>query len=271
MSNKEPYFIDTHTHLNYEYPFPLEEYFRLAAEQDIRGFVTIGVETPHFETLKELARKYPNVYYTVGIHPHEAATFDEGTIAIMRTHLDAPESRCIAIGEIGLDYFYENASKDAQQKAFNRQLELSLELGKPICVHARDAEDDLLVALHAFTSSWHVKYPNKAPGLIHCFSGTDHFGQKCLEMGFYLSFSGIITFKTAEKLRAFCKNTVPVNRILLETDAPYLAPMPYRGKPNHSAYMIETAKVIADLKNITLDELKAIAFKNSAKAYHTDF
>ncbi|MBI2604818.1 MAG: TatD family hydrolase, partial [Deltaproteobacteria bacterium] len=210
--------IDSHTHLEHEYPFSVDEYLANARAQGVRAFITIGTEPGKLARLKEHAELYPDVFFTVGIHPHEAKFLDtavEAEMARLRAH-----PKCVAVGEIGLDYFYGHSPRDAQLRALSRQLELARQWRKPVVIHARDAEDDLLreltkhadarahAAVHAAaggetTNLKPSRVNSSLPeiGVIHCFSGTRHFAEECLKLGFYISFSGIVTFKTAGALR----------------------------------------------------------------------
>lgn len=257
--------IDSHTHLEHEYPFSTDEYLANARAQGVSAFVTIGTRPHSLDALRQLAEKYADVYFTVGIHPHEAKDFDvdvETLMGKLRTH-----PKCVAVGEIGLDYHYDHSPRDVQRQAFERQLELALSWKKPVVIHAREAETELLERLGPYAGR--VSAADRGgpgPGIIHCFSGTRHFAEECLKLGFGISFSGIVTFKTADELRAIARD-VPLDRILLETDSPFLAPVPYRGKPNQSAYLIETAKLIAAAKNIDLQTLSSATVANSRRIF----
>jgi TatD DNase family protein len=256
--------VDSHTHLEHKYPFTVDEYLANARAQGVRTFVTIGTEPDSLTALRDLAEKYPDVYFTVGIHPHEAKDYTdevERAMDSLRTH-----PKCVAVGEIGLDYYYDHSPREEQKRVFERQLELAIAWDKPIVIHARDAEPDLLERLTSYAER-RLKAGNKRePGIIHCFSGTRHFAEECLKLGFYISFSGIVTFKKADDLRSIARD-VPLDKILLETDAPFLAPMPHRGKPNQSAYLIETAKLVAQVKGIGLDALSAATVANSRRIF----
>jgi TatD DNase family protein len=253
--------IDTHTHLEHEYPFSVDEYLTNARAQGVRTFVTIGTRPHSLNQLRDYAEKYADVYFTTGIHPHEAKDLTpevEKTMDELRKH-----PKCVGIGEIGLDYYYDHSPREVQRHAFERQYELALEWKKPIIIHARDAEPDLLEGLGKYAARTKL---SQGPGIIHCFSGTAHFAKECLKLGFYLSFSGIVTFKKSDDLRAIVKE-VPLDRLLIETDAPFLAPVPYRGKPNQSAYLIETAKIIASLKGVDLSTLSSATVANSQRIF----
>ncbi|MGE4234216.1 MAG: TatD family hydrolase [Bacteriovoracia bacterium] len=265
------YFVDTHTHLDHEYPFSIEDYLKHAEDAGVKGFITIGTTPESIEGLQKLVKSKSlqnhTVYFSVGIHPHEAKDYSEG---VEKKLLAVQEDKaCVAIGEIGLDYHYNHSTQDEQKHALAQQLNLALHVGKPIVIHSRDAESDLLSQLTPFAKAF-VSKTGREPGVIHCFSGTKEFAEATLALGFYLSFSGILTFKNATALRDIAKNT-PINRVLLETDSPYLAPVPYRGKPNQSSYLIETAKVLASEKNILLPELAKATTANAKQLFKVEF
>lgn len=249
--------IDTHTHLEHEYPFSVDEYLANARAQGVKKFVTIGTRPNSLTVLRDYADQYADVYFTVGIHPHEAKDLSgevEKTMDSLRTH-----PKCVGVGEIGLDYYYDHSPREAQKAAFARQLDLALDWKLPVVIHARDAEDDLLIGLRSFAD-------RGGTGIIHCFSGTRRFAEESLKIGFYISFSGIVTFKKADDLREIARD-VPLDRILLETDSPFLAPVPYRGKPNQSAYLVETAKMVAFAKGLELEKLSAATVANSKRIF----
>lgn len=257
--------IDTHTHLEHEYPFSVEEYLSNARAQGLCAFVTIGTEPKTLTALRDLAEKHDDVYFTVGIHPHEAKDFNtevEKTMDSLRRH-----PKCVGVGEIGLDYYYNHSPHEVQRQVLEHQLSLALEWNKPVIIHARDAEEDLLKSFAAYSEKKWSKDPHGVgPGIIHCFSGTRNFAEECLKMGFYISFSGIVTFKKALDLREIARD-VPLDRILLETDSPFLAPVPHRGKPNQSAYLVETAKIVAQAKGISLESLSSATVANSRRIF----
>ncbi|MBI3542119.1 MAG: TatD family hydrolase [Deltaproteobacteria bacterium] len=259
------HWIDSHTHLEHEYPFSVDEYLANARAQGLVGFVTIGTRPESLATLRDFADKYADVFFTVGIHPHEAKDFNAEVAATMNGLRAHP--KCVGVGEIGLDYYYDHSPRETQKDAFERQLALALDWEKPIVIHARDAEQDLLDRLAPYAEAKRSRDPKgQGPGIIHCFSGTRFFAEECLKLGFYISFSGIVTFKKADLLRDIARD-VPLDRILLETDSPYLAPVPFRGKPNQSAYLVETAKLIAQVKGIDLATLSAATIANSRRVF----
>lgn len=268
--SQQPQWFDTHAHLDYEYPFSETEYVTRAANAGVSKILTVGSNPDNWPKIQKLAESYQNhptsrVYFSVGIHPHDGLQFNSEKENSMREYAKHP--LCVALGEMGLDYYYDNSPRETQQDACRKQLALALELAKPVIIHSRDGEDDLLVLLKDFSKQWHNKHQHN-PGVIHCFSGTSQFAESCLDLGFYISFSGIITFKKAEEVRAIAKH-VPLNRILVETDSPYLAPIPYRGKQNESAYIVETAKLLAEVRGISTQELSLATMQNSINLFQT--
>lgn len=254
--------IDTHAHLGHEYPFSIGDYVSQARAAGVHTIITIGTKNDDLEAQKKIAHQYSDIFFTVGIHPHDGKEFNETSVALM-TALQA-DSKCVGIGEIGLDYHYNHSEPETQKMALARQLDLAAKWKKPVVIHSREAEADLLTLLTEYVSKTPLK---KRPGAIHCFSGSYGFGKACLELGFYLSFSGIVTFKKAEEVQLMAKDT-PADRLLIETDAPYLAPIPFRGKINQSAYLIETAKKIADLRKVPVEEIKSLTTANARALFN---
>ena len=216
-------------------------------------FVSIGTQLAAFEGVRAVAERYDNVWCSVGIHPHEAEKerLDSAGPLVERTH----HPKVVGLGETGLDYFYEHSPRAAQQENFRWHIAAAREAGLPLIVHTRDADDDTIEILNdemgkgAFT------------GLIHCFTGTRRLAEAALALGFYISASGIATFKKSEALRDVLKD-VPLDRLLVETDAPYLAPVPMRGKRNEPAFVVHTAAAMAALKGVTPDALAAATTDN---------
>lgn len=254
--------IDTHCHLDYDYgPKTREDILREAREAGVTTFITIGVELDSPERLAPLSEANADIWHTVGVHPHEAATVQPGQLEKIRQASHHP--RCRAIGEIGLDYHYDHSPRDIQRAVFDEQLKIAREENLPVVIHSRDGEDDLLVSLRAHCAQLPK---DAAPGIIHCFSGTREFGEECLKLGFYISFSGIITFKTAEALRE-CARDFPLDRILVETDSPYLAPVPYRGKKCEPSMVRLTAQKIAEVRGIPLEEVAQATTANARRVF----
>ncbi len=245
--------IDVHCHLD-RLEGGAEHALKLAQEAGVKNLITIGTEPEDLPIMIELAEKYaPHVYCTIGIHPHEGVKYSKEVGDYIRAN--APNPRVVAIGEIGLDYHYNQSPKEEQLFAFRDQLQIAADLDLPVEIHTRDAEDDTIMILKEFKG--------RVKGLIHCFTGTAWLAQEALNLGFNISISGVVTFKNAEDLRQIVKNIIPLDRLHVETDAPFLAPIPMRGRPNTSAYVVHTAQVVADLKNVSLQTLSEQTKKNA--------
>jgi TatD DNase family protein len=254
--------IDSHCHLNHDYaPKTPEDLVREAGDAGVSTLITVGTDLEALATMVAISEKFDNVFHTVGVHPHEAVTLGEGDLA--RIEAAARHPKCRAIGEIGLDYHYDHSPREVQRQQLDAQLELALRVGLPVVIHARDAEDDLLAALTRYAK----RVPKGGiPGVIHCFSGTQAFGQACIDIGFYISFSGILTFKTAEDLRVAAK-AFPLERLLVETDSPYLAPIPYRGKKCEPSMVRMTAQKLAEVKGLALEEVARATTANARRVF----
>jgi TatD DNase family protein len=239
--------VDSHCHLDFpEFAPELDAVVARARDAGVGTCVSIGTTLEKFESVRAISDRFADVWCSVGIHPHEA---EKEPLADAQPLLDrAKHAKVVGIGETGLDYYYEHAPREAQRGNFRHHIAAARALKLPLIVHTRDADDDTLEILRdemgkgAFT------------GLIHCFTGTQKLADVALELGFCISASGIATFKKSDELRAVLK-TVPLDRLLVETDAPYLAPMPHRGKRNEPAFVVQTAKVLAELKGVAPDEL----------------
>ncbi len=244
--------IDSHAHLDYEYNFSTEELLNNAKKAGVNGIIAIAAASDSLEKTKKLAEQFPEVYFTSGIHPHDSKDFNPSILDTIRTNHRHP--KCIAVGELGLDFFYTLSEKKIQFEALEIQLNLSVEIGKPVVVHTREADEDTLRFLTKHSKEYLAKH-GKSPGVIHCFSGSEHLAKECLKLGYYISFSGILTFKNAEDLRKIAKEIVPMDKLLVETDSPFLAPIPHRGKKNQPAHTLEVAKLVANLKGLSLEEV----------------
>jgi TatD DNase family protein len=253
-------FIDSHAHLDMPvYDADRAEVIVRAREAGVTTFVEIAgscVARGSLEAGLRLAEEYPFVYAAVGLHPHEASLYDE---ALERKLLEySQHEKVIGWGEIGLDYYYDNSPREVQRHVFHRQLELALDRQKPVIIHTREAEDDTIEILR---KAWTGRGGAKLGGVFHCFTGTQRLADAAIEMGFMISFSGILTFKNAEELRKLAR-WLPLERLLIETDCPYLAPVPYRGKRNEPAYMRATADRLAELHQVSLEEIGRITSEN---------
>lgn len=252
-----PGWIDVHCHLDRLEGGP-DTALSLAQAAGVSKIITIGTEPEDLQTVIDLAVKYSgDVFCTIGIHPHEGVKYTDEVGKFLLENGHRPE--VVAIGEIGLDYHYNQSPKLEQIDAFKKQLEIAAVLNLPVEIHTRDAESDTIEILKMFEG--------RVTGLIHCFTGTAWLATEALALGFNISISGVVTFKSADSLRDIVKNIIPLDRIHVETDSPFLAPIPMRGRENTSAYVIHTAKVVADLKGITVEELQMITQKNALKLF----
>jgi TatD DNase family protein len=246
--------IDTHCHLDYGEP---EELVAEALAADVEALITIGVSADHLEKLMELTQKYPCVYATLGIHPHEAAQWNDDIKALI-THL-AKQPKMVAVGEIGLDYHYMHATKEVQWAALEAQLDLARVLQKPVVIHTRSADDDTIAILKNAQKSL-------PPMVLHSFSSGLALAECALSLGCYLGFNGMLTFKNADLVRQAAL-MCPLEQLLIETDAPYLAPIPHRGKENKSAYLPLIGQYLATLKSVTPEKLAQCLRENSRNLF----
>ena len=231
--------IDTHVHLDDpRYDPDREAMFQRAQEAGVEKFVTIGCDLSTSHAAVQLATIRPNVYATIGVHPHEVKRIEPHWYAELSQLAHQP--KVVAFGEIGLDYHYDHSPRETQRQRFREQIELAKSLTLPLVIHTREAQEDTLTILQE-------EHAEEVGGVFHCFSEDLAFAKRALDLGFYLSFSGIITFRNASQLREVIR-TVPDDRLLIETDAPYLTPVPFRGKRNESAYVIYVAEQIAEIK-----------------------
>jgi TatD DNase family protein len=255
--------IDTHCHLNYEYeggkgPTELVEQAKV---NGVETLITIATEHANFETVRDISEKFHNVYHTIGVHPHEASLVNAEVLKFMRPFLNHP--KCVAVGEIGLDYYYEHSDRVKQQEECWSQMELALDAKKPLVIHSRDGEEDLLPMLARFSKANVSGY---SPGVIHCFSGSEKFAHDCLELGYYISLSGIFTFKNSEPLRQMVKN-FPLDRLLVETDSPFLAPVPMRGKKCEPFMVKHTALKLAEVLGKSFEEIEDLTTANAKACF----
>ncbi len=260
----ESFLIDTHCHLNYEYDNgrTATQLVEACLMNNVKYQITIATDHTNFEAVQKISESFPSVFHTIGIHPHEASLVTPEILALMKTYLNHP--KCVAVGEIGLDYFYEHSDREKQKLECASQLEIALEAKKPVVIHSRDGEDDLLDMLVDYARDLRGGY---SPGVIHCFSGTEKFARACLDLGFYISLSGIFTFKTTEDLRQMVKG-FPIDRLLVETDAPFLAPVPMRGRKCEPAMVKHTALKLAEVMGLPFDDLARITSENAKKCFN---
>ena len=248
------FLVDSHCHLDFpDYAGQVDGVVARAGAAGVGVCLTIGTELKRFPGVRAVAEKFPNVWCSVGVHPHEAEKeLLDDEAALIR---EAAHPKVVGIGETGLDYYYEHSPRLPQQANFRSHIAAARQTGLPVIVHTRDADDDTIEILRdemdkgAFT------------GLIHCFTGAQKLADAALALGLYISVSGIATFKNSTVLRDVIKS-VPLDRLLVETDAPFLAPVPYRGKTNEPAFVVHTANMLADLKGVTPEELAKVTTDN---------
>jgi len=258
-------FIDSHAHLDVpNYDADRAEVINRAREAGVEMMLEIcgsDVSKGSLDVGLKLAEEYPFIYAAAGLHPHEASLYDE---ALEQKLLAISEhERVIGWGEIGLDYHYDHSPRDTQRRVFSRQLELALERRMPAIIHTREAEGDTISILR---ESWAQVGGSEIGGIIHCFTGTQKLADAAVEMGFHLSFSGVLTFKNAEELRDVARSA-PMDMLLIETDCPYLAPLPYRGKRNEPAFVRETATKLAELKGLGVEEIARVTSGNFKRLF----
>lgn len=242
--------IDTHVHIDVsDFDEDREVVIERARKNGVRYMVNIGCDVESSYRSMELAEQYDFIYATAGIHPHDVKSIDENTYAHLRQLLLHP--KVIALGEIGLDFFKNYSPQGEQRTHFQNQVQLAREMNKPIIIHSRDAKEDIISIL----SEFYPKDPTATSGIFHCFSGDQELAEKALEMGFYISFSGVITFKNAEELREVAK-TIPADRLFAETDCPYLTPVPHRGKRNEPAYVNFTTEKLAEIRGLKIEDVQ---------------
>lgn len=240
--------IDSHCHLDMDsYSGDLDDVLKRARQYGVHSIITIGIDEISSIAAVKLAHDYPFIKATVGIHPHDVEQIDTDTYTRLQKLVQENREQVVAYGEIGLDYVKNYSPKSTQLRAFEEQLSLAKELDLPVIIHDREAHDDCLALLQSMA-------PFPKGGVMHCFSGNIELAEKVLDLGFYISIPGVVTFKNGLELQEVAKN-VPLESMLLETDGPFLSPVPWRGKRNEPAYVAYTAQKIAELKKITIDQV----------------
>lgn len=253
-----PMLIDTHTHLDdARYRDDREAVIARARETGVETLLTIGCDLATSHASVALADHYPFVYASVGVHPHEVKHIQDDWYDEFRRL--AKNRKVVAYGEIGLDYHYNHSSPKEQRHRFREQIQLARELKLPVIIHTREAQEDTIAILREENAS-------DVGGVFHCFSGDAWLANDALDLGFYLSFSGILTFQNATMLRDIAKNT-PLDRVLIETDCPYLTPVPYRGKRNEPAYVCQVANQLASLHDISFDDVAGRTSDNAKRLF----
>ena len=256
------FLVDSHCHLdglNYESLHQdVSDALAKAAERDVKFFLAVATSLPGYQSMVNLIGDRQNVAYSCGVHPLNL----EEPYDVAELRALAADPRVIALGETGLDYFYQKEAEGQrqQQESFRAHIRIGRELNKPVIVHTRDAREDTLAILQE-------EQVADCGGVLHCFTEDRATAEKLLDMGFYISFSGIVTFRNAEQIREAARY-VPLDRILVETDSPYLAPVPHRGKENQPAYTRDVAEYMAVLKGVSVDELAQVTTANFARLFH---
>ncbi len=250
--------IDSHAHLEMpDFRKDLKEVIQRAKEAGVEYIFTVGTERRDWKRALEIANSHPSIYVILGVHPHNAKEIDTETYPILREL--CRNKKVKAYGEIGLDFFRNLSPRDIQMRRFREQIKLAKELGLPIVVHDREAHQETLEILKS-------EKAEECGGIIHCFSGDYEMAKACLEMGFYISIPGSITFRNAEKFQEIVKR-LPLDSLLVETDAPFLTPVPFRGKRNEPSYIRYTARKVAEIKKISFENVAEVTTENALKVY----
>lgn len=249
---KKNYLIDTHSHINMIESLDVEQVLENAKNNNIEKIIIPGASAQDFDVIMQLIEKYDNVYGMLGIHPSEAKSWNDELIEKIKKY--AQNSKIVAIGEIGLDYYWDKSFNDLQKEIFIKQIKLANELNLPIDIHDREAHKDTFDIVQEYNKTSKV--------VMHCFSGSVEFAKECIKAGYYLGIGGVVTFKNAKKMKEVVE-AIPLEYIILETDAPYLTPTPYRGTENQPAYVKYVAEEIAALKNISLDKVTEVTTSNA--------
>lgn len=253
--------IDSHAHLDdRRFDRDREDIINSFKDNDISLVINPGADLSSSIKAVNLAEEYDNIYAAVGVHPHSAKDVDESTMEILRSFTD--REKVIAIGEIGLDYHYDNSPRDIQRKWFIEQMKLAKEVDLPIIIHSRDAQQDTFDLLKA-------EQDGNLEGVLHCYSGSVEMAKEYIKLGFYISIAGPVTFKNARVLKEVARE-VPLDKMLIETDAPYLTPEPYRGKRNEPVYVRFVAATIAEEKGISFEEVARRTAENTKKLFRIE-
>ena len=248
--------FDSHAHYEDErFDEDRDELLSSLPSEGVKYIANVGCSVKGSRFAIELADKYEHVYAVIGVHPHEAEELNDESLAEIEKM--ASHKKVVAIGEIGLDYHYDFAPRDVQRSAYRRQMELARKLGLPVCIHDREAHAECVAMAKEFSD---------VPGVFHCYSGSLETAQELIKIGYMIGFTGVITFKNARKFEPIIAS-LPMDRIMIETDCPYLAPEPFRGKRNSSEYVYRVAEKIADVKCISVEEAAMITTENAKRFY----
>lgn len=250
--------IETHCHLDYLKAAPLDETLSLSKDAGVDKIITISVSPDNMDKVLELSNKYEQIYFTQGIHPHDAK--DCTSLELSKVDSRASNKKMLAVGEIGLDYHYDNSPRDIQIQVFKSHLDLAIKHNKPVVIHSRDADEDMMEILNEYAPKMIKK------GVIHSFTSGKELALRALELGFHLGFNGIITFKNAQNVRDIVSIT-PLDRILVETDSPFLTPVPNRGKENNPSNLPYIVNKLAEIKEVDPVDLSHLTYKNAEKLF----
>ncbi|MFN7253041.1 MAG: TatD family hydrolase [Anaerobacillus sp.] len=250
--------FDTHAHLNADqFEEDVADVIRRAQVEGVSNIVVVGFDEKTIKGALRLAEEYDFIYAAVGWHPVDAIDMKDEHIAWLEELASHP--KVVALGEMGLDYYWDKSPKDIQKEVFRRQIQLAKKVKLPIIIHNRDAHEDIVKILKEENAS-------EVGGIMHCFAGSYEIAKQCIDMNFYISFGGPVTFKNAKRPKEVVKN-LPLDRLLIETDCPYLAPHPYRGKRNEPSYVKLVAETIAEIKEMTYEEVVEITNQNAKKLF----
>ncbi len=253
--------IDSHAHIHFkDFEGKIDDVLQRAHEAGVTAIVNVGTDRDSSHEVVSLAHRYPQIFAVVGIHPHDVAKMHEGDDDLKALESLACEPKVVAIGEVGLDYYYEHSPKEVQQSRLRDFIALAKRVGKPLVIHCRDAFNDCF-RIFDEEDAW------SAGGVFHCYTGDVKTAERIVQKGFYVSFSGIVTFKKATDLQEAAR-IVPSDRFLIETDCPFLAPEPHRGKRNEPAYVRLVAEKIAKLRGVSAEEIGKLTTKNTRRIFH---
>lgn len=252
--------IDSHSHIHDEkFSADLDEVLKRAKDAHISHLVSIGCDIPTTKNAMAMAHRFDHIFFTAGFHPHDAKELNDASFLELKTM--AQDKKCVAIGEIGLDYYYEHSDREVQKAAFKKQLDLAVELGLPVVIHLRDAYEDCKNILKNYPILLNKRI------VIHCFSGTLDDAKAFVSLGCLISISGIITFKKPGELREVVKE-ISLDRLMVETDCPYLAPHPFRGKRNEPSFITYTLEVMAEARGEAVEIMEEQLYKNSSSFFN---
>lgn len=260
-------FVDSHAHIDgAEYDQDRDDVIARARDAGVVAVLNVGTGDPNaggFERTIALAEQHQDIYAAIGVHPHDARLFDERAEATIRRLIEQSR-RVVAWGEIGLDYHYDNSPREVQRDVFRRQLYLARELSLPVVIHSREADDDTIRILGDELAGY------DRAGVLHCFGGDLAMARSALELGLMISFAGVVTFKNAHALREVARQ-VPLDRLLIETDCPYLTPVPFRGKRNEPARVVEVARCLAGIHGVEISDIGRVTSANFARLFRIEF